>query len=316
MTTIYFIRHAEPNYENHDDLTRELTPRGKKFSKIISSYLEDKGIDIVFSSPFKRSVDTIADFANGHRMEINIVPDFRERKVGNEWIDDFDAFSRNQWEDFDYKLAAGESLRETQKRNIDALEKILKTYSGKNIVIGTHGTALSTIIRCYDNKFGFSDFERIKGMMPWIVVMTFDEEKCTGIEKIEYDTWMFGERPDELAALVAGGEKTATSSLYLSYEMSGEALPQVPEYSVLLDSRKDPVCMIRTTEVSVLPFCEVGEEYAAKEGEGDKSLAYWRDVHREFFEREMQSYNKAFDMQTRVVCEEFEVVALVDSRHF
>ncbi|EGL48830.1 hypothetical protein HMPREF9964_2041 [Streptococcus dysgalactiae subsp. equisimilis SK1249] len=29
MTTLlYFIRHAEPNYDNHDDVTRELTEKG------------------------------------------------------------------------------------------------------------------------------------------------------------------------------------------------------------------------------------------------------------------------------------------------
>ena len=28
MTNIYFVRHAEPNYSNHDDLTRELSTKG------------------------------------------------------------------------------------------------------------------------------------------------------------------------------------------------------------------------------------------------------------------------------------------------
>lgn len=72
---------------------------------------------------------------------------------------------------FDYKLSDGESLREVQNRNIKALNEVLRMYEGKNIVIGTHGTALSTIINYYDSTYGYDDFERMKLIMPWIVKM-------------------------------------------------------------------------------------------------------------------------------------------------
>ena len=31
MTTVYFIRHAEPNYANRDEFSRDLTPKGIKY---------------------------------------------------------------------------------------------------------------------------------------------------------------------------------------------------------------------------------------------------------------------------------------------
>ncbi len=53
MTTIYFIRHAEPNYDNHDDLTRELTPRGMEDRKKVTAFLEGTHVDAVLSSLFQ-----------------------------------------------------------------------------------------------------------------------------------------------------------------------------------------------------------------------------------------------------------------------
>ncbi len=92
MTTVYFVRHAEPNYDNHDDMSRELSNRGLQDRKLVTEFLLDKQIDVVLSSPFKRAIDTIADFAELTDLEIQIIEDFRERKVDSEWIDDFNAF--------------------------------------------------------------------------------------------------------------------------------------------------------------------------------------------------------------------------------
>ena len=162
MTTIYFVRHAEPNYENHDDLERELSHKGLRDRALVTQFLSDKGISVVLSSPYKRAVDTVSEFAKLKKINIVTIDDFRERRVDSEWIPNFDAFCRKQWEDFQYKLTDGESLSEVQKRNIAALQSVLETYQGKNIVIGTHGTALSTIINYYDKDFGYCDFQKIK----------------------------------------------------------------------------------------------------------------------------------------------------------
>ena len=38
MTNVYFVRHATPNYDNHDDLARELTAQGLKDRKQVTSF--------------------------------------------------------------------------------------------------------------------------------------------------------------------------------------------------------------------------------------------------------------------------------------
>jgi 2,3-bisphosphoglycerate-dependent phosphoglycerate mutase len=184
MTIIYFVRHAEPDFSNHDDFTRPLTEKGKRDVELVNQFLEDKQIDIVLSSPFIRAIDTVKVFSDIINKEVQIIDGFRERTVDRCWIENFNEFSIKQWEDFEYKLKDGESLREVQNRNITSLKKVLADYQNKNIVIGSHGTALSTIINYYDPTYGYNEFNNIRGLMPWIVKFTFDAERCIGIEKI------------------------------------------------------------------------------------------------------------------------------------
>ena len=123
-----------------------------------------------------------------------------------------------------------------------------------------------------------------------------------------YEAWPFDEAPDKLADLVAAGTKTATCSAYDLYQAHGEPLPQVGEYSVILNSREEAVCIIQTVNVYVTEFCMVSEEHAYKEGEGDRSLAYWRQVHENYLTNELATIHLAFHSHTKVVCEEFQVV--------
>ena len=54
-------------------------------------------------------------------------------------------------------------------------------------------------------------------------------------------------------------------------------------------------------------FNRVSEEHAWKEGEGDRSLEYWRNTHRRFFAEELREEGLDFDEEMELVCEEFEV---------
>ena len=128
------------------------------------------------------------------------------------------------------------------------------------------------------------------------------------LEHSEYEAWSFGVDADLLAKLVVNGEKTATSSAYPLYELENEPLPKEGEYSVILNSEGEAVCIILTKKVFIVPFHEITEEFAYKEGEGDKSLAYWKKVHEDFFTECLTASNLEFSYNLKVVCEEFEVV--------
>jgi len=126
--------------------------------------------------------------------------------------------------------------------------------------------------------------------------------------KGEYEAWSFGGDPDGLAQLVLSGEKTATCSALCFYEMDNERLPAQGDISVILNSNDEAVCIIETTKVYIARFDQVTASHALKEGEGDKSLEYWRKVHEEFFTNELREIDLRFDKNMNLVCEEFEVV--------
>lgn len=123
-----------------------------------------------------------------------------------------------------------------------------------------------------------------------------------------YLAWQYGCAQDKLAQLTLQGTKTATASSYPVYKAENEPVPAVRDYSIILDSQNQAVCIIQTTQIDIVPFYQVDEEQAYLEGEGDRTLTYWREVHRTFFESEMQSIHQKFTEDMLVVCERFKIV--------
>ncbi len=141
-------------------------------------------------------------------------------------------------------------------------------------------------------------------------------QKFLGTGKISEDTpyssWQFGadeKTATELVELVIEGKKKATASLHKIYKYIDEELPRAGDYSVITDGKGQAGCIIKTTEVNIVPFNLVSEEFARKEGEGDKTLDYWRKVHRKFFSMDLEEIaGEKFSDEMLVVCEEFELV--------
>jgi uncharacterized protein YhfF len=126
-----------------------------------------------------------------------------------------------------------------------------------------------------------------------------------------YGTWSFGDSPDmadELAQLVACGTKTATASLLWEYQAEGENLPQAGDVSMILDGRDAPVCLIQTVQVEIKPFDQVDAAFAFDEGEGDRSLDYWREGHWRFFSSACQRIGRTPSQGMPVVCERFRLL--------
>ena len=126
-----------------------------------------------------------------------------------------------------------------------------------------------------------------------------------------YESFHFGDSEalaNELAALVVAGTKRATASLLWSYEADCKALPKPGHLSIVERWGGEPVCVIETVSVEVLPFEQVGTEFAATEGEGDGSLEYWRTGHWAYFGRECARIGKAPSASMLVVCESFKVI--------
>ncbi|MBL8025255.1 MAG: histidine phosphatase family protein [Fibrobacteres bacterium] len=181
MTTVYFVRHAEPIHSWEDDKTRPLTPDGKEDSTNLLNLFENVKIDAIYSSPYKRCIDTIHALSECLKLPIKTDGRLRERKVGI-GSSNLELLIK-RWENKSFAEDNGESIGSVQNRNIEALNEILTKNEDATIIIGTHGTALSTILNFYDGSFGYNDFLRIKYFMPYVLKCVFQGERL--IEKCE-----------------------------------------------------------------------------------------------------------------------------------
>lgn len=124
-------------------------------------------------------------------------------------------------------------------------------------------------------------------------------------------SFFFGITPEdalEISKLVLAGKKTATGSLLWSYEADGKPVPQERDYWVVTDGRDNPVCIIQSTDVRVIPFDEVTEDYAVDGGEGDLSLESWRQMYWRYIASECERIDREPSVKAPLVMERFRVV--------
>ena len=97
------------------------------------------------------------------------------------------------------------------------------------------------------------------------------------INSNRYEAWQYGFDADLLGELVLEGKKTATVGALKSYQFENVDIPRLGQYNIVLDSKNQLLCIIRTTKVEIIPFLEVSSEQVYKEGENDRTLESWRN---------------------------------------
>ena len=123
------------------------------------------------------------------------------------------------------------------------------------------------------------------------------------------DGW--GDSPelaDELGDLIARGIKTATCSALWEWEAEDKPIPREGLITIVLDGRGEPLCIVETTEVMVRKYNEVDSDFAQAEGEGDFSLGYWREAHKNYFSRNLPKVGREFSEDMPLVCERFQLI--------
>ncbi len=110
------------------------------------------------------------------------------------------------------------------------------------------------------------------------------------------------------ADLILKGEKQASCSMAYWYDYEGEPRPQVGHLQVVTDWDGKPVCIIEVTSVTDCKYKDVTPEFAAAEGEGDKSLKWWRKAHWDFFSKECEELGIELTENIHLVLERFQVV--------
>lgn len=188
MTTIYFVRHAQPVAYTYDDSAlqsiymRPLTEQGHEDSLAAAEFMRDVHVDKFISSTMTRAIQTIEPMARQRGMEILTDARLRERCGASGGAGT--AAHIRRWSDFKWHEENGESILSTQRRNIEALKDILEVFDGQTLVIGTHGTAFSTIVNHYDKSWGYAQFREIVNLLPCIFRVRFEGQCWLGCERI------------------------------------------------------------------------------------------------------------------------------------
>ena len=127
----------------------------------------------------------------------------------------------------------------------------------------------------------------------------------------DYQVSHFGDREPlarDLADLVLHGPKRASAGLLWDAEADPSMMPMQDGYSLVTDHAGAPVLIIRTTQVEIRPYRMVDADFAAAEGEGDGSLAYWREVHWAYFSRRCEALGRTPSDDMPVILERFALV--------
>ena len=104
------------------------------------------------------------------------------------------------------------------------------------------------------------------------------------------------------------GTKTATGALLWSVEADGKQPARTGDFWIVPNGGDDPKCIIQTSDVHVLPFDEVGEEYARWGGEGDRSLDGWRRMYWSYIVKECMRIGRTPEPNAPLVMERFRML--------
>ncbi|WP_193332880.1 ASCH domain-containing protein [Pseudoalteromonas ulvae] len=155
-------------------------------------------------------------------------------------------------------------------------------------------------------------------MHPSVTTICHKYFKQCHLPYVALSSWHFCDNEvdaNACAKLVLDDIKRATSPSLWWFEAHHQPLPQRGDLNVVTNWQGEALCIIETTHVAITPFNEITEQYAALEGEGDKSLAYWRKVHWDYYHRELAGTAFTPTDTMPIVCETFKVVFKANTQH-
>lgn len=175
-TALYFVRHAESEYMEGQERERGLTEQGKRDAATVAGLLHREQIQLFYSSPYRRAVDTIQGLAEVSGGIVVTEEDLRERELSGPELkhEHFREAKQRLYDDSAFTYSGGESGEVAVSRAITVIQQILDRHPGQKIVIGTHGDIMTLIFNYYDPSYGY-DFW-VNTTMPDIYKLEFDRE--------------------------------------------------------------------------------------------------------------------------------------------
>ncbi|RSD27351.1 histidine phosphatase family protein [Mesobacillus subterraneus] len=151
MKTIYLVRHASADGQPVDS---PLTEQGRKQALALVDFFKQKEIDIIYSSPFKRALDTIKPLSDSRGIQVNQDSRLGERVLSTVNFEDWRDKLRQSFEDFDLVFEGGESHSAAMERAKSLLEDLLCSKED-HILLVSHGNMTTLLMRSFNESFGY-----------------------------------------------------------------------------------------------------------------------------------------------------------------
>lgn len=185
-TFIYMVRHGDSPKTEGNERTRGLTDKGWADADRITEMLQDEGIGVFVSSPYRRSILTVQELARRSGQEILVFEDLKERIFRDEDNRMPDAelipLLEKSFADPNFALKGGESNADCQGRAVSVLKELLKTYRGQKIAVGTHGAVMTLMMAYYDNQYDLSFL--LHTSKPDVYRMEFNDQELVGVTRL------------------------------------------------------------------------------------------------------------------------------------
>lgn len=197
MTTVYLIRHSIPLrnlFENYlasesTQLRNEkniLSVEGEQKAKWLSELRELENINVLYSSHYVRAMSTAKYIAEKNNIALNVDERLGERKFGVKKMANLPkTFFEDQFKNWDYKLPKGECLNEVSNRMNSCFNELLKKYKNKKIVIVSHGTAISALLKNFCD-IEFNDITKLVEIYFNKKIIFDGNWKCPEVFKLEF----------------------------------------------------------------------------------------------------------------------------------
>ncbi|WP_099188747.1 histidine phosphatase family protein [Tepidibacter mesophilus] len=150
MIKFIFIRHGltldNESMRLSGFIDSKLSDIGKNQAKQTSIRLKNEKIDLIYSSPLKRAMNTAREISRIKNISINVCDEFKEMNFG-----DFEGltfqeiesnykeeYERLKNESFEYSFPNGENMIGFHDRISNKIDDIIKNNDGKTVLIVSH----------------------------------------------------------------------------------------------------------------------------------------------------------------------------------
>jgi 2,3-bisphosphoglycerate-dependent phosphoglycerate mutase len=175
VTTVFLIRHAHSEWSRGE--ARSLSRQGAAAAQLLATRLSNQPITAIYSSPSRRTVETVSPLSEHLGLEIIMVEQLREREVPAVPLRAFEQMIKAAWQSPAIGPAGGESNVHAQKRGVDVLHRIVARHPGEHIVVSTHGDLLALMMNGLDRSYGYELWRHLT--FPDVYRLTFEKGKFT-----------------------------------------------------------------------------------------------------------------------------------------